>query len=128
MEKKDASEAGLTFKEEDVKFRDTLMSVIELSLIEALGKPGAKATFLRLEQDCELKKETIPEDLERFHTCIVKIFGSGALVIEKHIMKRLHASLFHGGSDIVSEKLSEEELDFTVFIQNLRTASADCEK
>lgn len=118
----------MTFKEEDDKFHDTLMNVIEQSLVEALGKPGAKATFLRLEQDCQLKKETIPEDLEKFHTCIVKIFGSGALVIEKHIMKRLHASLFHGGSDIGSEKLNEEQLDFTVFIQNLKTASSDCEK
>ena len=118
----------MTFKEEDDKFHDTLMNVIEQSLVEALGKPGAKATFLRLEQDCQLKKETIPEDLERFHTCLVKIFGSGALVIEKHIMKRLHASLFHGGSDIGSEKLNEEQLDFTVFIRNLRTASAVCGK
>jgi hypothetical protein len=109
--------------EEDKKFRDTLINVIEQTLAETLGKPGAKATFLRLERDYQLRKETIPENLEIFHNGINKILGSGALVIEKHIIRTLYACLFHGDSDFVSGKQNDEMPNFTVYVQNLRTAS-----
>lgn len=114
--------------EEDNKFRDTLMNVIEQSLVETLGRSGAKAMFFRLEQDYQLKKETIPENLEIFHKGIIKILGSGALIMEKHIVKALYACLFHEDSDLVSGKQNDEGSNFTVYIQNLRTASTSYEK
>jgi hypothetical protein len=124
MKKECASKDALAFEEKDDKFRDALSTVIEQTLIGTLGKPGAKATYLRLKQDYQLKKEMIPEDLERFHTGMMKIFGSGALFIEIYIMEKLYACLFHEDKDLMSKYQNEGQLNFTVYIQNLKNAYA----
>jgi hypothetical protein len=49
--------------------------------------------FFHLEKDCSISKPNIPEKSESFAKGPEKIFGAGALVLEKHIIKSLYSRL-----------------------------------
>lgn len=76
------------------------MNTFERALIEAveegllmLGESGRDVIYFRLQHYYALKKEGIPENLEIFVKCLREIFGSGAEVIERAVIRGLYSRL-----------------------------------
>lgn len=75
-------------------------SIFEKALIEAvdegllmLGESGRELVYFRLRHSYALSREDIPFHPEIFDECLRRIFGSGANVIEKAIVRSLSRKL-----------------------------------
>jgi hypothetical protein len=73
-------------------FRDILLEAVDESL-SSLGDSPKQAILFHLECSFKIKKECIPENITDFTKALEKIFGPGALYLEKLIVKRLHEKL-----------------------------------
>jgi hypothetical protein len=58
-----------------------------------LGESGKQMVFFNLERSCSIKKNDIPKKPEAFAAGLEKIFGAGAAVLEKLILKNLYSKL-----------------------------------
>ncbi|MEM3580083.1 MAG: hypothetical protein QXQ64_02320 [Candidatus Bathyarchaeia archaeon] len=82
-------------------FRRALVEAVHEGLL-MLGENGREVIYFRLKQSYALEKEDIPGSPEIFVECLRSIFGSGAEVIEKAIIKSLYSKLgmeFHAKKD-----------------------------
>ena len=73
-------------------FKKALMEAIDEGLL-MLGESGREVIYFRLKQSYALKKEDVPGNPEIFVRCLREIFGSGAEVIERTIIRSLHKKL-----------------------------------
>jgi len=73
------------------------LQAIDQVLLGVLGKTGSEAVYSYLERNCGLRKEELPKRLETFASGIEAAFGSGALIIEKLIIRNLQSRLTHQG-------------------------------
>jgi len=73
-------------------FKKALMEAIDEGLL-MLGESGREVIYFRLKQSYALKKEDVPGHPEIFVRCLREIFGSGAEVIERTIIRSLHKKL-----------------------------------
>lgn len=73
-------------------FKKALLAAIDEGLL-TLGESGKEAIYFHLQNLCSLKREDIPEKPEIFMEGLQKIFGLGAKVIEKAIVKSLYVKL-----------------------------------
>jgi len=74
------------------EFAKILMEAIDYGLV-FLGESARKAIYFYLESDYSLTKEKVPENAEAFVNGLENIFGAGALVIERAILRNLHSKL-----------------------------------
>jgi len=82
-------------------FNKKLLIAVEESL-SSLGDTPKQAIFFHLETCFKVSKEQIPESLTEFAKALEGIFGSGALYLEKLIIKSLYEKLglhFENGAD-----------------------------
>ncbi|MEM1589861.1 MAG: hypothetical protein QXZ68_01840 [Candidatus Bathyarchaeia archaeon] len=75
---------------------DQKKAVFEKALAEAvdegllmLGESGREVVYFRLRHSYAISREDVPSHPEIFVECLRKIFGSGAKVIEKAIIRSL---------------------------------------
>lgn len=61
--------------------------------LEALGESGKHMIFFHLEKSYSIKRHEIPKKPEAFAEGLEKIFGAGASVLEKLIVKSLYSKL-----------------------------------
>ncbi len=61
--------------------------------LETLGESGKHMIFFHLDKSYSVKKNDIPKKPEAFARGLQKIFGAGASVIEKLILKSLYSKL-----------------------------------
>jgi len=73
-------------------FDKTLLEAVDCALL-ALGESPRKAIYYHLNKSFKLQKEDIPEDTDKFSHALNTIFGPGAEVIEKLIVKNLYRKL-----------------------------------
>ena len=73
-------------------FKKALIEAVDEGLL-MLGESGREVVFFRLQHYYALKKEDIPSNPEIFVQCLRDIFGSGAEVIEKAVIKSLYKKL-----------------------------------
>ena len=73
-------------------FSEILLAAVEESL-SSLGNSPKQAILFHLETSFNIKKEHIPENITEFAKALEKIFGPGALYLEKLIVKRLYEKL-----------------------------------
>lgn len=73
-------------------FREILLEAVDESL-SSLGDSPKQAILFHLECSFNIKKKRIPENITEFTKTLEKIFGPGALYLEKLIVKRLHEKL-----------------------------------
>jgi len=73
-------------------FKKALMEAIDEGLL-MLGESGREVIYFRLKQSYALKKEDAPGNPEIFVKCLREIFGSGAEVIERAIIRSLYKKL-----------------------------------
>jgi len=61
--------------------------------LDVLGKSGRQMIFFHLEKSYSIKRHEIPKKPEAFAAGLEKIFGAGASVLEKLIVKSLYSKL-----------------------------------
>lgn len=72
--------------------RKILLEAVEEGL-SSLGDSPKQAIFFHLEASFEISKDNIPANLTDFSKALEKIFGPGAVYLEKLIAKRLYEKL-----------------------------------
>jgi hypothetical protein len=95
-----------------IDFRDVLLAAVEESL-SSLGNSPKQAILFHLETSFKIKKEGIPENVTEFAKALEKIFGPGAVYLEKLIAKRLYEKL---GLDFEDE----ESTDFIECVDHIK--------
>lgn len=78
--------------EDQTNFRRVLFEAVDEGLL-VLGKSGRDAVYFHLESLYSLRKEDVLEKPDVFVESLRKIFGMGAGVIEKAILKSLYDKL-----------------------------------
>jgi len=73
-------------------FDKTLLEAVDHALL-ALGESPRKAIYYHLDKRFKLPREDIPEDTEKFTQALSTIFGPGADVIAKLVVKNLYSKL-----------------------------------
>lgn len=79
-------------KQKTTAFEKAFGEAVDEGLL-LLGESGRKAAYFRLQKSYAIKKEDIPGNPEIFVDRLEKIFGLGAEVIEKAIIKSLYRKL-----------------------------------
>ncbi|MCW3993270.1 MAG: hypothetical protein NWE85_01730 [Candidatus Bathyarchaeota archaeon] len=95
-----------------IKLRKILLEAVEEG-ISSLGDSPKQAIFFHLETSFEIRKDKIPANLTEFSKALEKIFGSGAVYLEKLIAKRLYEKL---GLEFEEVK----NWDFLEYVNNAR--------
>lgn len=75
-----------------MNLRKILLEAVEEGL-SCLGDSPKQAIFFHLETSFEISKDNIPTNLTEFSKALEKIFGPGAVYLEKLIAKRLYEKL-----------------------------------
>jgi hypothetical protein len=70
------------------RLRQILLDAVDEGLL-ILGESSRKAIYFHIQNITSLKKEDVPSNLEKFAEGLEKIFGEGAKVIERAIVKNL---------------------------------------
>ena len=78
--------------EETKDFETILLEAIDEGL-RVLGEGGKHMVFFYLERNYSIRKQDIPRNLEAFAFGLEKIFGAGAPVLEKMILKCIYSKL-----------------------------------
>jgi len=61
--------------------------------LSIMGDRSKEIVYFFVEEEYGLKKEDIPKNLQKFHEALYNIFGFGAFVIERSIMRFLEKKL-----------------------------------
>lgn len=81
-------------KEED--FEKLFIEAIDEAVDEGLNvlaESGKQMLFFHLEKNCSINRHDIPQKPEAFAAGLEKIFGVGASILEKIILKNLYSKL-----------------------------------
>ena len=73
-------------------FKEILLAAVQESL-SSLGDSPKQAILFHLQDTFKIEMEHIPENITEFAKALEKIFGPGALYLEKLILKHLHEKL-----------------------------------
>jgi len=73
-------------------FDKTLLEAVDHALL-AFGESPKEAIYYHLNKTFKLQREDIPEDTDKFSHALNTIFGPGAEIIEKLIVKNLYNRL-----------------------------------
>ena len=114
-------EALLSVKEKDCKFKRTLLEAIDESLNKILGETATRTIYFHIQQNHHLKRQDIPDNLQDFLSTLERIFGIGALVIEKTIMENLYSRLSINNKDLSLKYKNKEQFNFIGYTTDLRS-------
>lgn len=79
--------------DKDREFHRLLLTSVEDVIQEVLGERPLRAVLSTLQRSFHIKREEIPERLEDFQNALAELFGAGAPVITRAIVRRLCARL-----------------------------------
>jgi len=83
--------------------------------LDVLGESGRQMIFFHLEKSYSIKRHEIPKKPEAFAKGLKKIFGAGASVLEKLIVKSLYSKLGLKYED-------KEECPFADYVKDVKEA------
>jgi hypothetical protein len=86
------TEGGHSSEDKQRRFREAVLQAMDEGLL-AIGEKGRQAIYIYLETRKGIKKQESPERIEEFSRGLHEIFGNGAHVIERIILKNLYLSL-----------------------------------
>jgi len=89
--------------------------------LETLGESGKQMIFFHLDKTYSVKRDEIPKKAEAFARGLEKIFGAGASVLEKLIIKSLCSKLGLKYEDV-------ESRPFVGYVNHVREANDEEEK
>jgi len=76
----------------DLNFEKNLLEAVDNGLL-TLGENPRKAIYFHLKRSFQLQRESIPKETDGFSRALNNIFGPGAQIIEKYILKELYRRL-----------------------------------
>jgi hypothetical protein len=76
----------------EYQLRQVLLEAVDEGLL-ILGESARKGIYFHLQNTVSLKREDVPDKPETLAEGLQKIFGAGAVVIEKAIVKSLYSKL-----------------------------------
>lgn len=97
-----------------IKFEEVLVEAVDEGLL-MFGESGREIVYYQLQNSYGVKKEGIPNNLEVFTECLRKIFGLGAVSIERSIVKILYSKL---GIKYVEKK----DYSFSKYVNDAKSA------
>ncbi len=74
------------------EFKRTLREAVDEGLL-VLGENARQVIYYHIERSRQVKPEQIPDRIEPFHEALRSMFGAGADVVEKLIIKNLYSTL-----------------------------------
>lgn len=92
--------------EKEKDFEKVLIEAVDEGL-ETLGESGRHVIFFHLDTSYSIKKHEIPKNPETFAEGLEKIFGAGASVLEKLIVKSLCTKLGLNCKDLESRPFAD---------------------
>jgi hypothetical protein len=101
-------------KQNKPRFNEILLSSIDESLV-ALGESIKTSVYFHMEATYNIKKDQIPNNLEKFSDGLEKIFGVGARYLEVLFMKELYLKLKEN-SDWSDAELAVSEVKFSDYV------------
>jgi hypothetical protein len=102
------------------EFNKILLEAIDEGIKRILGEPAAQSIYFYLERDEHLRREDIPNNLEKFLFTLERIFSVGALVIEKAIMENLYLRLRRRNKNLLLKYKDTEQFNFISYINDLK--------
>lgn len=96
------------------EFQRAFLEAVEEGL-SSLGDSPKEAILFHLEDSFKIKREEIPQNLSEFKKALEKIFGPGAVYLERLILKRLCDKL-----NLEFENSASECLDFLNSVTSLK--------
>ena len=75
------------------KFDKILLDMVDQGIREVFGETGVQFIYNYLERSASLRRDDIPEKLEIFVEGLGEMLGSGAMVVEKFVLKNLYSCL-----------------------------------
>jgi hypothetical protein len=78
----------------DCEFEELLLESIDDGL-SMLGDSTKQAVYVCLQKTYKIKKQDIPNKIQRFTHAIERIFGPGAKLLQIQIMKQLYGRIRH---------------------------------
>jgi hypothetical protein len=115
-------ERGVIAKRElEEEFKRYLLEAIDESMVHILGETATQAIYFHLEHNEQMKREDIPDNLEKFVSALERIFSVGALVIEKTIMENLYSRLSFKNKKLSLRYETKEQFNFIDYINELRS-------
>jgi len=91
---------------EEKSFEQVFIEAVDEGL-ESLGESGRHMIFYHLDKSYSIKKHEIPKTPEAFAEGLEKIFGAGASVLEKLIVKSLYSKLGLKYEDVESRPFAD---------------------
>jgi len=76
----------------NLNFEKNLLEAVDYGLL-SLGENPRKAIYFHLQRNFQLQRESIPKETNGFSRALNNIFGPGAEIIEKFILKELYQRL-----------------------------------
>ncbi len=76
----------------NLNFEKNLLEAVDCGLL-SLGENPRKAIYFHLKKSFQLPRENIPKETDEFSRSLNTIFGPGAEIIEKYILKELYQKL-----------------------------------
>jgi len=73
-------------------FEKTLLEAVDYALL-TIGETPRKAIYYHLEKGFKLQRDDIPDEADEFSQALSNIFGTGAKLIERLILKDLYSRL-----------------------------------
>jgi len=105
------------------KFDAYLIQAVDEALT-SLGEPVKNTVYLQLENNFNILKNEIPDQIEQFIDILHKVFGLGASRLEIKFMKNLHSKIKVNveirGYDWPLSKWIIEDMSFTEYVQRAR--------
>jgi hypothetical protein len=95
-------------------FNEILLSSIDESLV-ALGESIKTSVYFHMEANYNIKKDQIPDNLEKFSDGLEKIFGVGARYLEVLFMKELYLKIKEN-SNWSDAELAISEVKFSDYV------------
>jgi len=92
--------------EEEREFEKLFIEAVDEGL-GTLGESGKHMIFFHLDRSYSVKKHEIPKKPEAFARGLEKIFGAGASVLEKLIVKSLYSKLGLKYEDVESRQFAD---------------------
>lgn len=113
--------APLSVKKESYnEFKKVLLKAIDESLNKVLGGIATQTIYFYFGQEHHLKPEDIPDSLENFLFTLERIFGIGALIIEKIIMENLYSRLSLNNKNLSFKYKNKEQIGFINYVNDLK--------
>jgi len=75
------------------EFKKILLETIDESMVQVFGSTSTEVIYDYIEGNHDLRKEDIAENLEIFSSSLEKMFGFGATLLEKLVLKKLYMKL-----------------------------------